>query len=190
MSKEITLSDIKKPQDKKTLKRWEDIYGKDDKKLVRYRIEHDMAKWEAYEITHDGNDPRTNKEIISRARWYYSQNLMTDEEFEKYILPAINETITYNDSFIRWMPGSLIKKKETGELKILAYDYGYKYGGRNFTSLSVYDLDKNGKIDGSRAWEFYGDYELVDTEKNNERIRQIADYESGADEDDYEDYCV
>ena len=184
MSKKNTLDDLKVSPDKESRNRWE-YYGKCDKNVVRSRIEKGLAHWEAYDITHNGNDPRTNKEIINRARWYYSQHVMTDEEIEKYILPAINETISYNDSFVRWMPGSLIKKKETGELKILGYDYGYKYGGRNFTSLHVYDLDKDGKIDGSHAWEFYGNYELVDIEKNNERIKQIADYESGADEDDY-----
>ena len=175
--KEVTLEDLKKPykntKEFKTFNEW-------NCKAIRYRMTNGMIDTELYDITHDDNDPRPNSEIVNLARFYYQNGFMTDEEVKKYLIPAINEQIKKNNRFVRWMPGSLLRNKETGKLCILVGDYAYIYHtGRNYTSLEVCDLDDNDNIRYHWAWANYNNYELVDAEHNSEHLKQVLNYDNG-----------
>ncbi len=133
------------------------------------------------DIVQEGNDPRDSKEILDIARCYIERGLYTDEQWEKYIIPAINEIIAYNESFVRWMPGYLIRSKKYGNLCIVEYDFAMGFGylcgheNRDYTSLALCRLRK-GEPAGSWAWANYKDYELVDTEHTQENIAKVRDY--------------
>lgn len=177
--KEVTLEDLKKPY--KNMEEFES-FDEWNCKAIRYHMTNGMIDITLYDITHDDNDLRPNSEIVNLARFYYQNNLMTDEEVKKYLIPAINEQIKKNNRFVRWMPGSLLRNKETGKLCILVGDYAHVcsgYGtGRNYTSLEVCDLDDDNNIIHHWAWANYNNYELVDTEHNSERLKQVLDYDS------------
>lgn len=148
-----------------------------DQRQFREGDEHDRD-YVAYSMTHDGNDPKTVRDILDEARLYIHYNVFTDEEWESFLLPYINREITRQRSFKRWMPGYVIRHKQTGELAIVKGDYAYEHGGRDFTSLHVCDLDDAGRIVNSWAWAQYGAYELVDEEHVKENIEKMAEYES------------
>ena len=153
-------------------------------------IRHRMNCGEPFELrscifsmTHNGNDPKSNEELLNDARMYIEKGVYTDEEWEKWFVPAINEMLEYNNHFERWMPGYLIRHKETKELYLVEYDYALAFGYlsghkcRNYTSLSVCALGKDGHITGTYAWRDYDNFELVDkdhAEKNIAKIRAFV----------------
>ena len=134
------------------------------------------------DIVQDGNDPRDNNDLLDYARWYVEKNVYTDEEWEKYFLPAINEMIAYNDAFVRWMPGYIIRSKKDGSLWVVEYDYAAGFGSscgrkcRDYTSLCIVRLFDDGHVDWGWAWARYEDYELVDTSRIEEMIARIREY--------------
>ena len=132
-----------------------------------------------WDMTHNGNDPKSNEQMLDDARMYIQKGVYTDEQWEQYFIPAINEMIAFNDSFVRWYPGYLIREKKTGKLAILEYDYSTAFGGRDYKSLSVCELDENGEIRRSWAWARYDNYELVDSEHTAENIAKIKKYCAG-----------
>lgn len=142
----------------------------------RYRMDHGDAKLCIYELTHDGNDPRDNDRLLDFAACYYLAGVYTNEEWERYFLPAINEMIAKNDSFVRFLPGFVIQQKETGKKAIVQFDYAYAFGGRNFTDLSIYNLDAEGNISLGWAWASCSNYNIIDTEHQQQNIKLIRDY--------------
>lgn len=91
---------------------------------IREGNDHDI-KNECYDMTHNGNDPMENEEMLDHARCFYEDNIFTDEEWVNIFIPAINKQIEENDNFERWYPGYVIKNKETGQLAILGGDYAF-----------------------------------------------------------------
>ena len=132
-----------------------------------------------YSMTHNGNNPKSNEQMLDDARMYIQKGVYTDEQWEQYFIPAINEMLAYNDNFVRWHTGYLVRSKEFKKLYIVGYDYGAAFGGRNYTSLSLCTLDDNGKICSSWAWARYQDYELVDCEHTKENIAKLKEYYKG-----------
>ena len=144
--------------------------------VYRYRMDNGEVELCIYDMTHDGNDPRDNDRLLDFAACYYLAGVYTNEEWERYFLPAINKMIADNDSFVRWLPGYVIQQKETGTKAIVEFDYAYAFGGRNFTDLSIYNLDKEGNITCGWAWASYSNYKLIDTEHQQQNIKRIHDY--------------
>ena len=128
---------------------------------------------------YDMTQNKSNEQMLDDARMYIEKNVYTDEQWKQYFIPAINEMIAYNDNFVRWHPGYLIREKKTGKLAILEYDYSTAFGGRDYKSLSICELDENGKIHHSWAWAQYDNYELVDSEHTTENIAKIKEYCAG-----------
>lgn len=139
--------------------------------------------WEIYNMTHVGNDPRTNKNMLERAAYMYSKNVFTDDEWNEYFIPAINEMIRQNNTFERWYPGYLIENKKSHERCIVKHDYALGcghmciHGCRDYTSLYVYALDENENITHSFGWTRYDDYILLDKEHIVENLDKITAYE-------------
>lgn len=139
-------------------------------------------KWNISDIVQDGNDPRDNEDMLDYARWFIEKNVYTDEQWEKYLIPAINEMIAYNDSFVRWFPGYVVRSKDDGKLWIVEYDYATAFGSscgrkcRDYTSLSLIRLYEDGHVSCGRCWAKYEEYELVDKDHCQENIAKIRDY--------------
>lgn len=147
--------------------------------VARHRMESgdvNDIKTEVWDMVHNGNEPKSNVEMLDYARCFYEDKVYTDEEWEKYFLPAINEMLEHNNTFERWYPGYLIRNKETGNLAIVEADYAFKYGGRDFKSLDISELNKNGDIIGSWAWANYDNYELVDKTHMVENLEKIGKF--------------
>lgn len=132
-----------------------------------------------WEMTHDGNDPKENGDMLDVARLYYQHGVYTDEEWKQYFIPAINAMMEYNDKFIRWRPGYVIVDRKTNRRYIVEYDYAQAFGGRDFTSLSVCTLDNDDEITGSWAWAQYKDCDLVDAEHTEKYIAKVRAYHQG-----------
>ena len=158
----ITLNILKKRRLNKSLYKRLHSCGELDPyniNVCRTRIQNEEGREScAFDLTHSGNDPRSNKEILDHARCYYEDKVYTDEQWIQYLIPAVNEMLKYNDTFIRWYPGDIIKNKKSGKKAIVGYDYSTAYGGRDYTSLHIYSLDENGNIIGGWAWANYYDY--------------------------------
>lgn len=146
-----------------------------NKKVFRYRMAHGEIDSCVREITHDGNVPRSNDEMLDVARCFYEARVFFDDEWEEYFVPAINRMIAYNNNFVRWMPGYVIQNKQTGRKCIVEYDYALGFGVRNFTSLSVVNIESDGTLGSSWAWADYNDYVLVDKEHTAENIARIRE---------------
>lgn len=183
----ITLQDLKeRPINKEVddlLKRTDELCEW-NKSVKRHRMDNGDIRYQVFDMTHDGNDPKDNEYMLDVARLYYRENVYTDEEWEKYFIPAINEMIEYNNSFVRWMPGYIIKNKATGKCAIVEYDYALGFGHicsrcRDFTSLSVCDIGEDGEVRGSWAWAHYENYELVDKNHTEENIAKVRVYHTG-----------
>lgn len=152
-------------------------------RIYRERMEsEDGIRMNIANIVQDGNDPMDNEEMLDRARWYIEKDVFTDEQWEKYILPAINGMIAYNDAFVRWLPGYVVRSKKDGSLWAVEYDYATGFGSstgrkcRNYTSLSLARIGEDGHVGGSFAWARYDDYELVDNDHCSENIAKIREY--------------
>lgn len=143
--------------------------------VYRYRMDNDDVKSCIFDLTHDGNDPKDNNRLLDFAACYYQAKVYTDEEWERYFLPAINEMIAKNDSFVRWLPGYVIRRKKDGSKAIVEYDYATGFGGRDFTSLALTNIEDDGSLGTTWAWASYNDYELVDTEHTEENIARIRE---------------
>lgn len=148
-----------------------------DRMSTESGIRHNIA-----DMVQDGNEPRSNEDMLTRARWYIEKKVYTDEQWEKYFLPAINEMITYNDAFVRFMPGYVVRHKESGRLYVVEYDYATGFGSscgrecRDFTSLSLCRLYDDGHVDGGWCWARYEDFELVDKDHTEENIAKVREY--------------
>lgn len=135
-----------------------------------------------YSMTHNGNNPKSNEQMLNEARMYIEKNVYTDEQWEQYFIPAINDMIKYNDEFVRWMPGYVIKEKNGETRYLVFYDYALAYGhlsgreNRDFTNLCLGRLDSNGEVDFSWAWADYNNYELIDKNNANSNINVIRRY--------------
>ena len=139
-----------------------------------------------YNLTRNGNDRKPSSQLLDDARMYIEKNVYTDEEWEKWFIPAINDVLDYNACFIRWMPGYVIRNKKDLKLYIVEYDYatafgqGCPYECTDYQNLALCTLDsKDGHITGSWAWANYNDYELIDKEHTEENIEKIRDYHRG-----------
>ena len=176
----VTLEQLKKKPLGKITEKKLDAFFQHNRQVARSRMENGKIDWEVHDMTHDGNNIMDNKTIINRAKLYL--DYYTDEEWEKYFLPAINKAIKYNNKFERWFPGYLIKNKEDGTLAIVEYDYDYAFGhqcfgkGHNWVDLSLCFLDDKGKIKYSSAWHDYEDYELVDKDNTDKYIQMMRKY--------------
>lgn len=110
------------------------------------------------------------------------KQVYTDEQWEQFFIPAINKMIKYNDEFVRWMPGYVIKEKGSNKRYIVFYDYALAYSHlcgrecRDFTSLCIGRLDDTGEIDMSWSWAGYNNYELIDKDHANSNIEVIRRY--------------
>ena len=102
--------------------------------------------------------------------------IYTDKEWEEIFIPHINKILEYNNNFIRWYPGFLIKNKWDGKESIVISDYALKYGGRNYTSLEVCDLDEFGNIVKNWSWANYIDYVLIDSTHTIENLKKYTAY--------------
>lgn len=152
-------------------------------RIYRERMETpDGIRRNISDIVQDGNDPMDNEEMLDRARWYIEMNVYTDEQWENYLIPAINRMIAYNDAFMRWQPGYVVRSKKDGSLWIVEYDYAMGFGSscgrkcRDFTSLSIARLHDDGHVDSGWAWAQYDNYELVDKDHCEENIAKIREY--------------
>ena len=176
----MTLQELKEyPLDKEYLKDLNErnVINKDHREFHQKRIKNSCDReYEIWNMTHNGNDPRSNDDMLDFARCYIECDIYTDKQWNKYFIPAINEMIDYNNIFERWHPGYLIKDVE-GNLAIVEYDYSEAFGGRNYTSLAIYELDSDKNITYCWAWAKYENYCLVSKEpeivsKNLEKIRK------------------
>ena len=176
----MTLQELKKyPLDKEYLKDLNErnVINKDHREFRQNRMKSAYyRKWEIQKMTYDGNDPRSNNDMLDFARCYIECDIYTDKQWNKYFIPAINEMIDYNNTFERWHPGYLIKDVK-GNLAIVEHDYSEAFGGRNYTSLAICELDSNENITYGWAWAKYENYCLVSKEpeivsKNLEKIRK------------------
>lgn len=188
----ITLAELKaRPLNKDTVERfdrtcelwWHNI------QCMRYRLYADEKGPQscAYELVRNGNDRKPTKQLLDDARMYIEKCVYTDEEWEKWFIPAINEVLDFNNNFVRWKPGYLVRDKENGRLFIVEYDYatafgrGCPYECTNYESLSLCSLDSKGeKITGSFAWSNYHAYELVDKNHAKENIKKIRSFLKGS----------
>lgn len=188
----ITLDELKsRPLNPETVEKFERTcelwYG--NIQAMRYRLYHVERGPQscAYDLTRNGNNRKPSKQLLDDARMYIEKKVYTDEEWEKYFIPAINEVLEYNANFVRWMPGYLIRKKGSNSLSIVEYDYATGYGQKypyectDYESLSLCSLDsKDGHITGSCSWANYKDYELVDKDHTKENIAKIRAYHKGS----------
>lgn len=155
-------------------------------KVSRYRMDSGDStyiRWEIEDMVYEGNNPMSNEDILDMASICATNNIYTEEEWNKYFLPAINRQLKANNSFVRRMPGDLIQciKKDgydvkVGETAIVEYDYAAVYGGRNFRSLRVCSLDKKGNIKRSWAWADYDKWKLADNKHRSENIIKMWEY--------------
>lgn len=129
----------------------------------------------AFELTHCGNDPLENHDMIERAVCYYRTGIFSDDEWQRFFIPAINRMIAHNDNFVRWLPGYVIRHKKLGFKAIVNYDYATGFGGRDFVSLALTNIEDDGSLGTSWAWASYNDYELVDKEHTEENIARIRE---------------
>ena len=176
----MTLQELKEyPLDKEYLKdlNKRNVINKDHREFHQNRMKNSCNReYEIWDMTHDGNDPRSNDDMLDFARCYIECDIYTDKQWNKYFIPAINKMIDYNNTFERWHPGYLIKDVK-GNLAIVEHDYSEAFGGRNYTSLAIYELDSNENITYGWAWAEYENYCLVSKEpeiisKNLEKIRK------------------
>ena len=177
--KTITLLGLKKRRlDPETVEMLENTWELDDwnKSVYRHRMENGDIDHQIFMMTHDGNDPKPIKQMLNEARCYYEAHVYTDAEWEQYFIPAINKMINYHNSFVRWRPGYVIKHKQTDECCIVEYDYARKFGGHDYESLAVVDIDANGNPYDHGAWADYNNYELVDDKHVKENIAKIRAY--------------
>ena len=183
MDEELTLQKLKeRPINPSTRNRMKYTMELSDWNINAYRKRMettDGISSNVYDMTHNGNDPKSNKDMLDDARMFVDKDVYTDEQWEKYFIPAINDMISYNNNFVRWKTGYLIKEKSTGKLSILEYDYGGAFGGRDYTSLSVCELDESDNILYSWSWANYDDYELVDKGHTKENIQKMKAYFKG-----------
>lgn len=176
----MTLQELKEyPLDKKYLKDLNErnVINKDHREFHQKRIKNTYYReYDIWEMTHNGNDPRSNNDMLDFARCYIECDIYTDKQWNKYFIPAINEMIYYNNTFERWYPGYLIKDVK-GNLAIVEHDYSEAFGGRDYTSLAICELDSTGNITYGWAWAKYENYCLVSKEpeivsKNLKKIRK------------------
>lgn len=131
------------------------------------------------EITHYGNDPRPNEEILDIAALFFERGVFYQGNpwfWVEHILPAINRQIEANNSFEPFLPGYLVKNKKTGDKAIVEYDYATAFGGRNHRSLSLCFLAEDGHIRSCIAWFSHENYDLVDKEHVKENMEKIRDF--------------
>lgn len=176
----MTLQELKKyPLDKEYLEDLieRNVLNKNNRELHQRRLVNpDWIEYEIWNITHDGNNPRSNEDMLNNARCFIEENIYTDKQWNKYLIPAINEMMDYNNIFERWHPGYLIKDAK-GNLAIVEHDYSEAFGGRDYTSLSICELDSNKNITYCWAWAEYENYCLVSKDpkiisENLEKIRK------------------
>ena len=158
-------------------------------RIYRERMETpDGIRRNISDIVQDGNDPMDNEEMLDRARWYIEMNVYTDEQWENYLIPAINRMIAYNNTFVRWLPGYVVRSKQDGRMYAVEYDYATGFGWscgrkcRDYTSLSLAHLNDEGRVDGCWCWAKYEDFELVDTGHCDENIARIREYHVAKDD--------
>ena len=176
--KQITLNNIKRRKlNKYYWKELHDTWELSDNNIqcYRYRMENNKIEWNIQEMLYDGNDPRSIEDVLDLAKCYYKANVYTDEEWKKYFIPAINKHIEKEENFERWQTGYLIQNKE-GTNYIVEYDYATAFGGRDFTSLAVLELDENRNPVCEGIWRYYGDYQLIDKDNQEKYIKIIRKY--------------
>ena len=77
----------------------------------------------------------------------------------------------------RWIPGYLIRHKaDKNRMAIVEGDYAYLHGGRGVDSLSIGELDSEGKVKSIWAWAHRDEWELLDTEHVKENILKLIEY--------------
>ena len=179
----MTLQELKEyPLDKEYLKDLNErnVINKDHREFHQNKMKSSYyRKYEIFDMTHYGNDPRSNDDMLKFARCYIECNIYTDKQWNKYFIPAINKMIDYNNTFERWHPGYLIKDAN-GNLAIVENDYSEAFGGRNYTSLAICELDSNKNITYGWAWAKYENYCLVskDPEIISENLEKIREHNS------------
>ena len=185
MAKEVTLQDIKaRPLREIAWKGYmETCLDEWNIGVYRRRMEsEDGIRRNISTMVRYGNEPLDNEEMLDRARWFVEKEVYTDEQWEEHFLPAINGMIAYNDAFVRWLPGYVVRSKMDGSLWLVMYDYATAFGAasgrkcRDFTSLALVRLHPDGRLWFSRAWEHYDYYELVDRDHCEENIAWIRDW--------------
>jgi len=187
----ITLAELKarplNPNTVETFNRTQELFC-GNILAKRYRLYNDERGPQscAYDLTRNGNDRKPSKQLLDDARMYIEKGVYTDEEWEQWFIPAINEVLEYNASFVRWKPGYVIRSKRDGSLYIVEYDYatafgqGCPYECTDYENLSLCSLDSKGHISGSWAWANYNNYELVDKDHTKENIAKVRAYLKGS----------
>ena len=180
---EVTLNDLKarkiNPETQAMFERTMELWHGNILVHQRRMAMEEEREYEAMNMTHDGNDPKSSEQMLDDARMYIEKHVYTDEQWERYLPPAINKMLEYNANFERWYPGYLIRKKDSSEMAIVEYDYATAFGHlcgrecRNFTDLSLCLLDAKKNITGTIAWRDYSGYELMDKCHTEEYIAKI-----------------
>lgn len=154
--------------------------------VSRYRMESKNPthiRWEVEDMIYEGNALMSNTDILDTASICAINNVYTEKEWKKYFLPAINKAIKKNNTFVRWMPGDVIKCfikdgfiATPEDIAIVEYDYATGFGGRDFKNLSICSLDTNGNVKNSWAWANYNKWKLIDNEHRIENIEKVRMY--------------
>ncbi len=120
---EVTLNDLKarkiNPETQAMFERTMKLWHGNILVHQRRMAMEEEREYEAMNMTHDGNDPKSSEQMLDDARMYIEKHVYTDEQWERYLLPAINKMLEYNANFERWYPGYLIRKKDSSEMAIV-----------------------------------------------------------------------
>ena len=75
----------------------------------------------------------------------------------------------------RFVIGSLLEHKESGQKALLEYSYAAAFGGNDYNDLSVIWLDENGKLEYSSAWHSKRSFNIIesDIKTNMKKIRKF-----------------
>lgn len=179
MHKKITLQDLidrKLNQEVFSELRRDWTLSVHNRQVDQYRMRHGLVDSCVYDMTHDGNDPKETERMLDEARCFLEAGVYHEWEWEKYFIPAINKIIELNDTFERFKPGYVVMNKQTKQKAIVEYDYALGFGGRNFTDLSLVNIDDDGNCGLSWAWADYKDYVLIDKDHTKENIAKVKKY--------------
>lgn len=114
------------------------------------------------------------------------QRLMIDGSIDPITILAAADYIRGLDTYLkaekaeittRWIPGYLIRHKANkNRMAIVEGDYAYLHGGRGVDSLSIGELDSEGKVESVWAWAHRDEWELLDTEHVKENILKLVEF--------------
>ena len=78
----------------------------------------------------------------------------------------------------KYLAGTLIESKSTGEKALIEYSYKEAFGSGSHNELSVIWLDKDDNIKGSTAWHSKSDFNILES-NIEENLKKIREYNKG-----------